>query len=198
MLCRVIVFFFLLILPVPTWAVTSEVTRFPTLEVYGKGPLPYNYRVIDENIHVGGHPLNPHTSFRNTDDQVVSILNYLVSNEVVTIIDLENTGKIQKRYKKLLKQAGIRRIHIPMHAFKTPNDEEWLEIKEAMQEPVYIHCKWGADRAGSIIGRYLVEVKGYSSQEAYEAVVTGGTHAGPIGGLKQGWQYRNLKRFFCP
>ena len=136
--------------------------------------------------------------FGNSDEETLFILDYLKSQGVETVIDLENTGRIQKRYQGLLDEAGLKRIHIPMHAFKNPDEEEWEEITEAMQEPVYIHCKWGADRTGAIIGRYLVEEKGYSPEEAYAAVITGGSHAGPIGGLKTSWYYRNLKLFFYP
>ena len=178
------------------WAATSQVTTFPTKEVWGQGPLPYNYRIIDGHIHAGGHPLNPATSFDNSDKEVLKILDYLKSQGVKTVIDLEKTGRIQDRYRRLLEEAKLKRIHIPMHAFKVPNPEEWETIKTAMEGPVYIHCKWGADRTGAIIARYLVEEKGYTSREAFNAVITGGSHAGPIGGLKTTWFYRNLIRFF--
>ncbi len=178
-----------------SYKIQSKVETFPFSQVQGSGHLPYNYRIIDKKIHAGGHPLNPKISFKNTDKQCLAILNYLKSKGIKTIIDLENTTKIQKRYKNLLAQVGLKRLHIPMHALKVPTKREWQAIKQAMKQAVYVHCKWGADRTGAIIGRYLVEQNGYSPQEAYLAVVTGGSHAGPIGGLKTGWQYRNLKDF---
>jgi len=179
-------------------AAYSGVQKYPKAEVWGGGPLPYNYRVIDGMIHVGGHPLNPHMAFENSNRQALDILNYLKSKGVNTIIDLENTGRIQGRYSGLLETAGINRIRVPMHSNKVPTEEEWKKIKEAMEKPVYIHCKWGADRAGSIIARYLVEEKGYSPKNAWKAVISGGTHSGPIGGLKKCRRYRNLVLFFWP
>jgi protein tyrosine phosphatase (PTP) superfamily phosphohydrolase (DUF442 family) len=173
----------------------SSVKTFPRARVGGNGPLPYNYRVIDKHIHVGGHPFNPARRLRNSDEQVLSILNYLKSEGVDTVIDLENTQRIQARYTKLLKKAGLTRIHIPLSAQRTPDSAEWKQIKDAMKGPVYIHCKWGADRAGSVVGRYLVEERKYTPQEAYDAVISGGTHAGPLGGLKRSRHYRNLKKF---
>ncbi len=176
-------------------SVQAQVIKSPTNEALGQGPIPYNYRVIDKNIHAGGHPLNPANHFGNSDKQALAILKRLKAKGVRTIIDLENTGWIQKRYKRLLHQAGIKRLHVHMHATKVPNKQEWQAIKQAMQQPVYIHCKWGADRTGAVIGRYLAEEKGYASEEAYQAVTTGGSHAGYLGGLKKWPQYINMKRF---
>jgi protein-tyrosine phosphatase len=178
-----------------SYAVSFEVTKFPTSEIQGKGPYPYNYRLIDQTIHAGGHPLNPGNWFKNTDAQTLKILNYLKKHNIKTVVDLENTWWIQERYQKLLEQAGLKRLHIPMHSMKVPTKKEWQEIKKAMKEPVYIHCKWGADRTGAVIGRYLVEEKGFSPQEAWEAVITGGLLAGYLGGLKNGPIYLKLKDF---
>lgn len=67
-----------------------------------------------------------------------------------------------------------------------------------MKKPVYIHCRWGADRTGAIIARYLIEEDGYSTVEAWQAVRNNGSHAGALGGLKTGPDYRNLMLFISP
>jgi len=178
-----------------TTSTQAQVVKFPTNEVMGQGPTPYNYRIIDKNIHAGGHPLNPQTRFSNSDQQVLKILKRLKAQGIRTVIDLEKTGWIQKRYKRLLHQAGIKRLHVHMHATKVPNKQEWQAIKKALEKPVYLHCKWGADRTGSVIGRYLVEENGYAPKQAYQAVISGGSHTGYLGGLKKWPNYINMKRF---
>jgi len=187
-------FLYLATLNIPVSA-TSFAIKYPASEVSGIGPCPYNLRVIDNHIYAGGHPLNPGTNFGNTDEQTLTILNFLKSKNIKTVIDLENTQYIQKRYESLLSQAGLKRLHIPMSATKVPNKKEWKEIKSGLGKPAYIHCMWGADRTGAIIGRYLVESKGYSPNDAFLAVVKGGSHAGPLGGLKTGLGYGRLKDF---
>lgn len=142
--------------------------------------------------------MNPANNFKNSDEQVIAILAYLKGQGVTTVVNLENTWSIYWRYKRLLRESGLECLHIPLNSTKAPTEAEWAEIKEAMKEPVYIHCKWGADRTGAVIARYLVEEKGYTPQQAYQAVITGGSHAGPLGGLKQGKEYDNLVRFFWP
>lgn len=176
----------------------SVCRKYPASQIKGSGPFPYNYRVIEGRIHAGGHPLNPSNDFGNTDEQALSILSYLKSQGVNMVIDLENTKKIQPRYEKLLKDSGIRRVHIPMNASKMPDKSQWDQIKETMSYPVYIHCKWGADRTGAVIAKYLVEEKGYSPESAFNAVISGGSHAGVMGGLKTSEQYHDLIRFFWP
>jgi hypothetical protein len=174
----------------PALAVNSTCVKFPTAEVQGQGPLPYNYRVIDGHVHAGGHPFNHQGKLSNTDEQALSILSYLKSRRVETVIDLENTKSILPRYKALLLKEGITFIHIPLTESKVPTKKEWETIFRAMQKPVYVHCYWGADRTGIIIAKYLIQVDGYSNEQALNAVVGGGTHAGYLGGLKK-WYLLN-------
>jgi len=192
MLRRIIAALLIILFAGPLFASGSPVNRS---QVTGTGPLPYNYRQIDTNFYAGGHPINPANSFGNTDEQVLSILSYLKSKGVSTIIDLENTGSIQARYQRLLDQAGMTRIHIPLSSLKVPNAAEWATIKTALAGPVYVHCKWGADRTGMVIARYLVEEKGFTPDEAYAAVITGGRYAGPLGGFKKYIFNLELKNF---
>jgi len=168
---------------------------FTKQEVSGVGPYPYNFRIINSHVYAGGHPLNPATDFKNTDEQAKTILQKLKSYGVQTVINLENSRAIRSRYKKLLDSEGLKEIHIPLNIVHMPNKDEWKEIITALDGTVFIHCKWGADRTGAVVGRYLVERENYSPDDAYKAVISGGKMAGPMGGLKTSLPYIRLKDF---
>ncbi len=168
---------------------------FTAKEVAGTGPYPYNFHTIDDHVYAGGHPLNPRNNFGNSDKQALAILSYLKSLGVRTVINLEDTRSIRDRYTKLLQSAGLNQLHIPLSVLHLPDQKEWGAIMIAMRQPVYIHCKWGADRTGAVVGRYLVEKYGFTPEQAYRFVISGGKYAGPLGGLKTGWIYNKLKNF---
>ncbi len=158
----------------------------------------YNFRTIDGHIYAGGHPLGPANGFSNSDSTVLAFFDYLKSKGVHQIIDLENTGKIQARYEKLLAKAGMKRMHVPMNAAKIPTQKEWTAMRTLLRAPVFVHCKWGADRTGAVLAKYLIDEKGYAAIDAWKTVITGGSCAGPRGGLKIGTGYQNLALWICP
>ena len=45
---------------------------------------------------------------------------------------------------------------------------------------------------------YLRRRKGFSGRQAWEAIIKGGSHAGPLGGFKQNSSNKNLVTFFWP
>ena len=179
----------LLSAPVLCAHLSSTCVRYEHDNVTGLGPLPYNYRVIDGYIHAGGHPLGPVSDLGNSDKQVMVILNYLKSQGVVTVIDLQNDKSVEGRYVRMLDRMGIKWLHVPLNWLKVPTAEQWKKIEEALKKPVYIHCKWGADRTGLVIAKYLVRNKGYSINDALDAVSDNGSHAGAIRGMAIEYRY---------
>lgn len=81
-----------------------------------------------------------------------------------------------------LERAGLRAVHLPVQADvwgSSPPTEEEIEVffatvLDTTQQPVYFHCKRGADRTGLFCALYRIEVDGWTNDEAIEEMQTFG------------------------
>lgn len=181
----------------PALAEESTVVKSPASQTAGRGPLPYNYRVIDGRLHAGGSPFNPR--YTNSDRETMAILSFLKKSGVRLVLTVDSNPRAQRRLVPMLQEAGLEQLFIPMHAEKVPAEKETRRILEEFRKGgVYVHCTWGADRTGVVIGRYLIDQRGYSKRKAWEAVISGGSHCGPWGGFKRKPAYKNLLLWLWP
>jgi len=97
-------------------------------------------------------------------------LRKLADNGVKTVIDLRMSGKGTEKESLLAKKLGLRYIHIPMN-YLSPSIakiKDFLKIvTNEHYQPVFIHCRQGADRTGTLIGIYRVLVQRWTFEEAY-------------------------------
>lgn len=169
-------------------------------DVGGSGNYPFNFRIIDNTLFAGGNLFNPSTH-ANTNDKVKEYLLLLKSMGVKNIIALHVPSTDTKEndfLKKTAKDLGLNFFEFPMNSEKVPTEKETKKIMELISQKAYIHCMWGADRTGAIIAKYLCQVMGYSGYEAWQAVITNGSHAGKMGGFKQIYYNKKLLLYFWP
>ncbi len=91
---------------------------------------------------------------------------------VKTILNLRSSHSDSK----LLEGAGLDYVHIKMQAW----DAEYDEVKQALQiitdeskQPVFVHCKHGADRTGTVIAAWRLVADGWTKEEAIEEMTQG-------------------------
>lgn len=169
-------------------------------DVKGSGKYPYNFRVIDNKLFAGGNLFNPVT-LKNTPELVKKYLMLLKIIGAKNIIALNvplNQGRELKIIKEFCAELGINFYPCRMNSETVPNDEQTETIMRLIEEGAYIHCNWGCDRTGAVIAKYLVLHKGYSGEEAFNAVISKGSHSGSLGGLKQTPTYKKLVLYFWP
>lgn len=73
-------------------------------------------------------------------------------------------------------RSGLRYIEIPMRAWRFEEQDvvRFLEIvSSAGHEPVFVHCRRGADRTGMLVAVYRVVVEGWSRESALEEMTRG-------------------------
>lgn len=107
-------------------------------------------------------------------------LNYLKSVKIKTIINLEDNMDAVNSEQRYLQGSGIQYFSFPMSAFKTPNDQQVSQILKLLANPaaypVFIHCHYGMDRTGLMIGLYRVLFEKWSPNQAYQEMLQYGFH----------------------
>jgi len=104
---------------------------------------------------------------------------------VRTVLDLSGGGD-----DRLLKDGGLKLVHVPMSAFGLRNDrvlEALRTMADPANRPLMIHCQHGADRTGALVALYRVVVQGWTKERAVEEMNRGGYHHNSL--------WRNLDRY---
>ncbi len=94
----------------------------------------------------------------------------LKSMNIHTIIDLRIEPKPVKLEKARAKAMGFNWINLPMGS-DPPTAKQVATflavLTKAPKERVFVHCQYGADRTGCMIGIYRVSVQGWPFAKAY-------------------------------
>ena len=167
-------------------------------DVGGSGLYPYNFRLIDNCLAAGGSLFNP-VSKSNSDEKVCEYIRFLkkIGINSLMLLHVPLKDSLTPRLEQCCKKEGMELIKMRMNAEQLPTDEQTSFLMNAIASGSYVHCMWGCDRTGAIIGKYL-RTKGYSGREAFEAIINKGTHAGKLGGFKRKSGNKNLLLYFWP
>ncbi len=73
--------------------------------------------------------------------------------------------------------TGLGYKRIPMEAWNAEDDEVVLFLKivgNKKRAPIFVHCKYGSDRTGTMSAIYRIVVQGWSKEDAIEEMTRGG------------------------
>jgi protein tyrosine/serine phosphatase len=72
--------------------------------------------------------------------------------------------------KRMVEAAGMRYVNVPMNGFATPLDAKVSEVLALLDStangPVFVHCRRGSDRTGTVIACYRVTHDGWPNEKA--------------------------------
>lgn len=109
---------------------------------------------------------------------------------VKTVLDLRRPGEHSTAAESVaVCAAGMRYMNFPMNGFDTPSAEQ-LAVPLAMLEggaPVFVHCKQGRDRTGTVIACYRISRQGWENQKALAEATSLGLH----------WYESGMKKFIA-
>ncbi|HLJ50052.1 MAG TPA: protein tyrosine phosphatase family protein [Bryobacteraceae bacterium] len=120
-------------------------------------PGVHNFHQVDEHIYRGAQPLP--AGFKS-----------LAKLGVKTVIDLRGGKEHTAEEEGLVKAAGMRYIHIPLGGYSAPTDEEITKILGILNDsggwPVFVHCRRGADRTGTVVACYRISHDHWQNEKA--------------------------------
>jgi protein tyrosine/serine phosphatase len=117
-----------------------------------------NFQQIDDGVLRGAQP----------GDKNLKVLH---ASGVKTILDLRQPGKLVERESATAKSLGLEYINIPL-GFRSPDQSTMTRIlaiiNDKTKQPVFVHCRQGADRTGMTCGMYRVLHDNWEFNRTYE------------------------------
>lgn len=127
----------------------------------------HNFHQVDAHVYRGGQP--------STEG-----LKSLAKMGIKTIVDLREPGERGFHEKAAVEALGMRYVSVPMAGMRAPTNDQvdrvlkMLDTSGSADWPVFVHCRRGADRTGTIIACYRIEHDHWDGQKAVaEAKVHG-------------------------
>jgi tyrosine-protein phosphatase SIW14 len=98
---------------------------------------------------------------------------------VKTVIDLCREGEHSSESEaRAVQAAGMRYVSVPMNGYIAPSDEQVAKVLQLLNsgEPVFVHCKLGRDRTGTVIACYRIKHEGWQNEKALQEAKSYGLH----------------------
>jgi protein tyrosine/serine phosphatase len=116
-----------------------------------------NFHRVNERLFRGGQP---------TEDG----FKILSEMHIKTVVNLRDNDERARAEGDMARAAGFNYFNLPLRNFHKPDDERVAHILSIItapeNQPVFVHCKRGADRTGTIIAIYRIEYDGWTSMQA--------------------------------
>ena len=117
-----------------------------------------NFHQVNENVYRGGQP---------SADGWPS----LAKLGVKTVVDLRRADEHSTEEEaKAVQAAGMKYVNVPMKGVVAPSEDQVSKVLSLLlnsPDPVFVHCKRGADRTGTIIACYRMTHDRWNNKQAF-------------------------------
>jgi tyrosine-protein phosphatase SIW14 len=143
---------------------------FSCLTVFAADTLPdlrgvHNFHQVNDHLYRGAQPSNPG-------------FGELAKLGIKTIFDLRESGQRSASEKKTVEAAGMRYLSFPLDGFGAPPADVIAKLLALFEDstagPVFVHCRRGADRTGTVVAVYRIVHDHWENAQALEEAKTFG------------------------
>jgi tyrosine-protein phosphatase SIW14 len=132
-----------------------------------------NFHAVNDHLYRGGQPAD-------------AAWKSLATLGVKTVIDLRVAAEHSiDEEAKAVEAAGMHFVSYPMGRLAAPSNVDIAKILALLDSnaawPVFLHCRRGADRTGTVIACYRITHDGWSNQEALKEARSYGMSALEVG-----------------
>lgn len=122
-------------------------------------PAIVNFHQVNASLYRGAQPAPP--EFQD-----------LARMGIKTVLDLREERDHTRAEEKIVEAAGMKYVSLPMGGLLAPTDQQISRALAVLEDPasapVFVHCRRGADRTGTVVACYRVAHDQWSNREALE------------------------------
>jgi len=125
-----------------------------------------NFHKINERLYRGGQPAG-------------DAWERLAHLGVKTVIDLRREDEHSTEAEaRAVKAAGMRYVNVPMNGKVVPRETDIIKILTILDsgDRVFVHCKQGKDRTGTVVACYRIAADGWENRKALSEATSLGMH----------------------
>jgi tyrosine-protein phosphatase SIW14 len=116
-----------------------------------------NFHQVNERLYRGGQP-TPGSLKRLAELGIKTVINIRTGEEKVETEEEE------------ARAAGLQYFSLPLKQLRRPKEEQMARImaviNDPANQPVFVHCRRGSDRTGTVIASYRIMNDGWTAKRA--------------------------------